>query len=93
MSRIEMVVGVIDGDSFETDSSEHPVRLADVEAPERGEMGYGAAKLKLARLIRGKQVEIQPVTRDKYGRTVARVRVGGVSVNSEMQNLPPATSY
>ena len=86
MSRNEKVTGVIDGDTFETATRKHPVRLANVDAPEKGEAGYGAAKKKLAGLIRGRKVAIQPVARDKYGRTVARVRVGEVSVNSEMRH-------
>lgn len=85
MSRNERVTGVIDGDTFETASRKHPVRLANVDAPERGEKGYGASKAKLIKLIGGRDVTIRPVARDKYGRTVARVRVGEISVNSEMR--------
>ena len=85
MPRIERVTGVIDGDSFETASRKHPVRLANVKSPVRGEDGYGAAKLKLMDLIVGKEVSISPVARDKFGRTVARVRVGDISVNAEMR--------
>ncbi len=84
MIRNETVTKVIDGDTFETASRKHPVRLADVETPEIGERGHDAAKSKLTKLIGGKEVSIQPVARDKYGRTVARVRVGGASVNTAM---------
>ena len=85
MPKNETVIGVIDGDTFETSSRKRPVRLANVDSPERGEEGYGAAKQKLARLIRGRVVVIQPVARDKYGRAGAIVKVGGKSVNSHMQ--------
>ena len=85
MPRNETVIGVIDGDTFETSSRKRPVRLANVDAPERGEEGYGAAKQKLAGLIRGRVVAIQPVARDKYGRAGAIVKVGGKSVNSYMR--------
>ena len=85
MPRIETVTGVINGDSFVTASRKHPVRLANVQAPERGEEGYGESKLKLAKLIRGREVTIRRVARDKRGRTVALVKVGGVSVNLEMR--------
>ena len=87
MYRREVVTGVVDGDTFETASRKHPVRLANVSAPERGENGYGEAKLKLAKLIRGKEVIIVPVGRDGYGRTLARVQLGDVSVNSAMKQV------
>ena len=85
MSRNEKVTGVIDGDTFETASRKHPVRLANVDAPEKGEKGYGASKAKLVKLIDGREVTIRPIARDKYGRTVARARVGDISVNLEMR--------
>ncbi|RUM47501.1 MAG: nuclease [Hyperthermus sp.] len=54
------------------------VRLADINAPERGELGYAAAGAALSRIIGGKTVllDVDDVyCRDRYGRLVAVVYV------------------
>lgn len=85
MARKEEVTRVIDGDTFKTDSRKNPVRLANVNAPEKGDPGAGKATTALRDMIEGKEVLIDTVARDSYGRSVARVRVGGKSVNKAMQ--------
>ena len=85
MARKEKVTRVIDGDTFRTASRKHSVRLANVDAPEKGKPGAGVATRKLGNLIRGKEVSIQTVARDTYGRSVAKVRVGRRSVNRAMR--------
>ncbi len=42
MPRKEKVTKVIDGDTFETASRKHPVRLAGVDTPEKGQPGRHA---------------------------------------------------
>jgi len=85
MGRREKVIHVIDGDTFETASRKHPVRLANVDTPERGQPGYGEAKQALEQLIGGKSVDIETKARDTYGRSVANVSVAGRSVNASMK--------
>lgn len=85
MPRKERVTRVIDGDTFETASRKHPVRLAGVDTPEKGRPGYRKAKEALARMIQGQTVEIDTQARDSYGRSVAKVKVGGRSVNRAMK--------
>lgn len=85
MSRKERVTRVIDGDTFETASRKHPVRLAGVDTPERGEPGYEDARAALERLIADKTVEIDTKARDAYARSVANVKVDGKSVNKAMK--------
>ena len=85
MPRKERVTRVIDGDTFETASRKHPVRLAGVNTPEKGEPGYTEAKRALERAIQGQEVVIDTKARDKYGRSVANVRVGRKSVNNMMK--------
>ena len=46
---------VIDGDTFNVTSGER-IRLADIDAPEKGENGYVEAKNRLISLIYGKSV-------------------------------------
>lgn len=85
MARREQVTKAIDGDTFETANRKNPVRLASVDAPEKGQPGAGKATRALRRLIHGKEVTIDTVARDRYGRSVANVKVGGRSVNKAVQ--------
>ncbi|MEA3275324.1 MAG: thermonuclease family protein [Pseudomonadota bacterium] len=86
MSRKEKVTRVIDGDTFETASRKHPVRLANVDAPEKGRKGGTAATNALRNLIQGQDVSVDTVARDKYRRSVANVKVGRRSVNKSMRD-------
>ncbi|HUU92046.1 MAG TPA: thermonuclease family protein [Phycisphaerae bacterium] len=85
MARREKVKRVIDGDTFVTESRKNPVRLANVDAPEKGEPGAATAKRRLEGLIKDKTVSIETVARDSYGRSVATVKVKGISVNRAMR--------
>lgn len=86
MARREKVTRVIDGDTFKTDKRKNSVRLANVDAPERGKPGYKVAKERLAKLIPpGEMVSIKTVARDTYGRAIANVKVGNISVNKALQ--------
>jgi micrococcal nuclease len=85
MPRKEKVTKVIDGDTFMTDKRKNPVRLADVDTPEKRQPGYQDAKQELQNLIAGQEVSIDTVARDKYGRSVANVKLGAKSVNKTMK--------
>jgi len=85
MARKEKVTKVVDGDTFKTASRKHAVRLANVDTPEKGQRGAPAATNKLQSLIGGKEVTVQTVARDTYGRSVANVKIGGRSVNKAMK--------
>ncbi len=76
---------VYDGDSLNVvkqDGSLETIRLYGVDAPEvKQPFGY-QAKRRLAKLVGRKQLEIEPVDTDRYGRTVALVRLrDGALVN------------
>ncbi len=85
MPRKEKVTRVVDGDTLHTDRRKNPVRLANVDAPEKGERGGSAATRALKDMIQGEQVSIDTVARDRYGRSVANVKVGRQSVNKAMR--------
>ena len=85
MARKEKVTRVIDGDTFCTDRRKNPVRLANVDTPEKGERGYLKATNALRSLIKGQEVSIDTVARDTYGRSVANVKFGRNSINKAMQ--------
>ena len=86
MPAKQKVVDIIDGDTFKISKGAPSIRLANVDAPERGEKGWGDAKVKLAMLTRGKNVTITPLAKDVYGRIVADVKVGNKSINKAMNN-------
>ena len=81
----EKVTKVIDGDTFMTSRRKIPVRLANVNAPEKGQKGYGQAKKKLEKLILNQEVRVDTVARDKYRRAVAKVYKGRESINNKME--------
>jgi len=83
--RKETVTRVIDGDTFRTSSRKHSVRLANVNAPEKGRKGGAKATKQLKSLIQGKKVEVNTVARDTYGRAVAKVKRGRINVNKAME--------
>lgn len=85
MARKETVTRIIDGDTFETSSRKRPIRLANVDTPEKRQKGYMDAKKGLSNLIKGQTILVEPVARDVYGRTVANVKVGNKSVNNAMK--------
>ena len=65
---------VIDGDTIRVRNrveGSQFIRIAGIDAPEKGQKGYAEAKRKLNR-IKGKTVTIKPVGKS-YGRTVADV--------------------
>ena len=67
---------VIDGDTFKVrtrvNGSQY-VRIAGVNAPEKWQFGYAAAKERLRKQVQSKVVTLQSVGRS-YDRVVARVR-------------------
>ena len=75
------VVKAIDGDTLQVRTKirgTNYIRLANVDAPERGERGYASAKAKLNNLS-GKTVTLVPKGRS-YNRVVADVRHKGKKV-------------
>lgn len=87
MPRKEKVIKVIDGDTFLTNSRKNAVRLANVDAPEIGQRGGQAAKKSLSELILTETVSIDTKARDVYGRSVANVKLGRISINKAVKDL------
>lgn len=78
------VVGVADGDTvtvLDDHKVQHKVRLAGIDAPEKG-MPYGhRSKQYLSDLVFGKTVTLEGDKVDRYGRTVAKVILNGRDMN------------
>jgi endonuclease YncB( thermonuclease family) len=72
------VVGVSDGDSItvlDAERTQHKVRLASIDAPERGQPFGDASKRSLSALVFNKGVVVEWHKADRYGRLVGVVRV------------------
>lgn len=80
-----VVVGIADGDSLQArcDGQTLKVRLAEIDAPERGQPFGTRSRQHLAAVCHQKPAELRPQTTDRYGRTVARVVCDGVDSSAE----------
>jgi len=85
MPRKERVTKIFDGDTFLTRVRKKPVRLNDVNTPDKREQGYQDAKKALERLIGNKEITVDTIARDKWGRPIANVKLGNQSVNRAMK--------
>jgi len=81
------VVRIADGDTFtglDAENRQVKVRLHGIDAPE-AKQAFGTVDRKaLADLIAEKTVSVEEVDKNRYGRVVARVTIGGKLVNAEM---------
>lgn len=86
------VFAVIDGDTLLFRPGHTPptsraflkIRLADIDAPERGQPHGEAATRALTQLVLNQRVEVDTVATDAYGRRIARIRKGPLQVNAEL---------
>lgn len=76
-------IAVHDGDSFvvrTADGRRLQVRIAGIDAPEKGQPFADVSRRQLAALLRDRTLGVFPVKTDPYGRTVADVTVEGADV-------------
>ena len=80
------VVAVPDGDSLVVlvDGARTQVRLAEIDAPERGQPWNQRARQALREKVMDQRVRLEVLDVDRYGRTVARVWLGDRHVNREL---------
>lgn len=80
------VVGIADGDTLTllVDRRQVKVRLAEIDAPEQGQLYGTKAREALSALAFGNSAAVLEVDRDRYGRIVGQVYVGGVDVNAKL---------
>ena len=77
-------VGAPDGDTrtVRDGNTKTILRLAEIDAPERTQPYSQVSRRNLVALCKdAKAIEVQPVSLDRYGRTVAHVHCDGVHVN------------
>lgn len=80
------MIGISDGDTLTVlqDSRQTKIRLAEIDAPELGQPHGRRAKGHLSALCHGKRAQVAPITKDIYGRTVARVSCDGVDASTDL---------
>lgn len=82
-----LATNVTDGDTFTLhygNDEDERVRLHGIDTPERDQPYGPAAGAELARLIEGREVRVEIVERDNYGRLVGRVWIDDRDINLAM---------
>jgi endonuclease YncB( thermonuclease family) len=90
------IVGVVDGDTVDllTEANERiRIRLAGIDAPERGQGFSRRAKQGLSDLTFNRQVTVSADKLDHYGRLVGKILVAGNDANLQMIRLGLAWHY
>ncbi|MEQ9563660.1 MAG: thermonuclease family protein [Woeseiaceae bacterium] len=90
------VVGITDGDTFTLltpGKQQVKVRVAEIDAPERGQPYANRSRQKLAELLFQKEVSVQVQVVDRYKRPVGRPLVGDTDVTVEMIRAGAAWVY
>jgi micrococcal nuclease len=81
------VVSVHDGDTvraIDEQKIEHRVRLAGIDAPERGQAFSRVARDRLRELALRQRVVVRVKEKDKYGRQVATLEAGGRDLGKQL---------
>lgn len=90
------VVGVSDGDTvtvLDAGRRQHKIRLLGVDAPEKDQDFGERSKQSLSDMVFGKDVRVEYEKKDRYGRTLGKVLVGGRSANLEQVRAGLAWFY
>jgi endonuclease YncB( thermonuclease family) len=90
------ITGIVDGDTVKVLTAAKQqirVRLAFVDAPEKGRPFGKRAKAAMSELVFGKDVELQPISIDRYGRLVAVVYVNATDAGLEALKQGPCWVY
>jgi endonuclease YncB( thermonuclease family) len=80
------VVGIADGDTItvlDDAKTQHRIRLAGIDAPEKGQAFGHTSRQHLAELVAGQRVSVEWNKRDRFGRIVGKVLRDGADVCSQ----------
>jgi len=91
------IVRVSDGDTIVVsrhgyDSSEK-IRLYGVDCPEKKQVFGEKAKQFVSTMVLGKTVDVRPIRKDFFGRTIAWIYVDGACLNEELLRAGLAWHY
>ena len=91
-----LVVSVADGDTItilDDTNTQHKIRLAGIDAPEKKQAFGNVSKKELSDLVYKKQVTVEFYKKDRYQRLVGKVLINDQDVNLEMVNIGLAWHY
>lgn len=94
-----LIIAISDGDTLKARCGapgayqQLIIRLAEIDAPEKAQPYGQRSRQHLADLCFQTQATIRPATRDRYGRTVARVECRGQDANAEQVRAGMAWAY
>ena len=98
-AAICLVIAISDGDTLRLRCGEPgafqqvTVRLAEVDAPERGQPYARRSTASLAALCWGSWATLRPEKEDRYGRTVGRVECRGKDASAEQVRAGMAWAF
>jgi endonuclease YncB( thermonuclease family) len=81
------ITGIVDGDTINAlilGKQQIRVRIAFIDAPEKGQAFGQRAKQAMSELVFGKDVKLRPHTIDRHGRLVARVLIDNQDAGLEL---------
>ena len=89
------VISIADGDTVTiiNNSQQTKIRLAEIDTPEKNQPYGKRAKKALSDFILNKNVEVEVVTIDRYGRTVGKIFLDNQNINREMVKAGHAWVY
>jgi endonuclease YncB( thermonuclease family) len=90
------VVGISDGDTvtiLDSAKTQYKIRLSGIDAPEKSPPFWNRSKEHLSALVFAKNIEVDWVKKDKYGRTIGKVIVNGRDANLEQLRAGLAWHY
>jgi len=90
------VVRIADGDTvtvLDASRNQHKIRLVGIDAPEK-KMPFGnRSKQSLSEMVFNRHVQVEYDKKDRYGRTLGKIVLGGVDVNLEQVKAGMAWHY
>lgn len=90
------IVAISDGDTLTLltpEKTQVKIRLAEIDAPEKGQPYGEKSKQILSGLVFGKEVSVQSQSKDRYGRVLGRVFIDGIDVNLRLVEQGAAWAY
>jgi endonuclease YncB( thermonuclease family) len=81
------VVKIADGDTLtvlDKTNRQHKIRLAGIDAPEKSQAFGARAREALAAKVFGRDVRVEVIDTDRYGREVGRIFLSRHYINAEM---------
>lgn len=90
------VVGVADGDTvtvLDALHTQHRIRLAGIDAPEKAQAFGDTSKRNLSRMVYGEHVRIEYAKRDRYDRIIGKVFSGSRDASLEQLRAGLAWHY